>query len=287
METSLLNGSTLTNDSKFINCHEHFGFLVLWLVSSAVCFILGLPITLLILRKLHKRSLKNMSNEIFSINATVINMGYLVIIPFSMLNNVVWRYRPFECIDSIMDAITLCTRPLFMTCICVDCYFAVVHPIAYRSIKKSIIRKAASVIVWLSTIGFIAHKCSDMFVYPPPLNSAPLIFSLPVIIFCDITILQVLRKADSTRKNIHPQKKRALNTIFNSLVMTSIVYIPPVVIFSFADLFPMSRNRYDCTVAMFGYLLSMSGCVIMPVLYLVTLGKRDNLKDSLKNYICI
>ncbi|GAA6089977.1 lysophosphatidic acid receptor 6-like [Tachysurus ichikawai] len=125
-----------------------------------------------------------------------------------------------------------------------------------------------------------------MFAYPPPLNSGPLIFSLPVITFCCIATLQALRKSDPGRKGIHPQKKRALVTIFNSLVLTCVVYTPPVVIFSFADVFPVSRNQYQCAVGVFGFTLSMSGCVIVPILHLDTMGKFDNLKDLLKKSFC-
>ncbi|KAI5624119.1 G-protein coupled receptor 35-like [Silurus asotus] len=287
MDSSLLNASLVANDKlPYINCNNYFKYALFGSVLSAIFFILGLPVTLLILWELCKKSHQKGSNSFFMINTVIVNLAYLLIVPFSVGNSMVWHYRPFECIDSLMDSFILCSRPLFMSCVCVDCYFAVVHPIAYRTNKKMVIRKAAAVIVWLSTMAFFSHKCAKMFIYPPPLNSGPLLFSLPVIIFCDVTVLRALRKTDASKRTIHPQKKRALHTIFSSLVLTSVVYIPPVIIFSLANMMPMNIESYDCMVMVFGFMFSMSGCVIMPVLYLETIGKLDNLKDLLKKYTC-
>lgn len=287
MESSLLNGSSLPNDSLFINCQNHFLFSLIWVVLSAIFVILGLPVTTLKARGLIKKSHQNVSNELFIINLIIINLVYLSMIPFSICNDLVWHYKGFECITSIMEGIILAARPLFVTCVCVDCYFAVVRPITYRSNKKIVIRKAACFFIWLNTICFSVHKCYKIYSFPPTLNSAPLIFSLPVIIFCNISTLQVLRKSDATKKNHQPEKKQALLMIFYSLVLTLVVYTPAVVIFSLADLMPLSREMYKCTVGMFGFLLSSSGCVIMPILHLHALGKLNNLQDSFKKYLCI
>lgn len=286
MEYSLLNGSSLSNVSLSILCLEYFMYTLIWIVLCAVFVILGLPITLLLLRELIKKARQNVSNELFMLNLAIVNLAYIGITPFSMVDSLVWHNKTFECINTIMDAFILCATPLFVTCLCVDCYFAVVQPIAYRSNKKIVIRKAACIIVWLSTITFISHKCYEMFAFPLPLNSGPLVFSLPAIIFCNIATVLALRKTDPARKGMHPQKKRALHTIFNSLIIISLVYTPPVVIFSFADLMPLKGEKYHCTVGVFGFMLSMSGCVIMPILHLNTTGKLDNLKELLKKCLC-
>lgn len=287
MDSSLLNGSSFSNDSQFLGCDKDSIFSKLGIFINATCTILGLPVTLIVLIELHKRSHDKATSELFMINLTITDLAYVVVIPLKITDYMEWGYMEFQCVNSVTDAFTLCTRPLFMACICVDFYFAVVHPITYRTSKKSsIIRKVMSLIVWVSTFCFSSYNCFQMRSIPFTSYSTPLLMALPIIVFCDISILQALRKPAPTGKNnVHPLKRRALHTIFNSLVVTLITYLPPVVIFLCANIIPLKREDYYCKVFMFAFWFSMSGTCIMQVLYLDTVGKLDCLKNMLKKYI--
>lgn len=221
----------------------------------------------------------------FMIKLTISDLFYLLVIPFSVINYMEWGLLAFLYINRFTVAFIQSSRPLFMACTCVDCYFAVVYPIAYKTSKKSgTIRILASLIAWLLTLCFSSYNCTEIYSMQFAIYSAPLLLVLPVIAFCDISILQALRKPGPTEKNkTNPLKKRALHTILNSLVVTLIVYLPPVVIFSFAHV--ISVKIYFCKVFIFGYLFSMCGTCIMTFLYLDSIGKLVCMKKLLKKYI--
>ncbi len=147
----------------------------------------------------------------------------------------------FEWFNIFTYSLTMCGRPLFMACVCGDYYFAVVHPIIYMTNRKyAIIRKVIAVTIWLFIIFFGCFIVIYPWVFVTIFTSIPLFISLPVICFCDISVLQALKS------NIHPQKKRALCTIISSFVLTFTAYLPPALIFSLGHNLPLSFDVYYC-----------------------------------------
>ena len=101
----------------------------------------------------------------------------------------------------------------------------------------------------------------------------PYVLSLPTIAFCDVIILRALRKpSPSGRSDVHPQKQKALQTIINSFTMAIVAYLPPLVVFSFSPLFPLSAAEMFCSVGLPILIAPLLGSAIMPVLYLHNLG---------------
>lgn len=113
-----------------------------------------------------------------------------------------WKVKGLQFILDIINYFSVIVRPLFMACICSDCYVAVVHPIVYKTSKNLIVTKKAIVMV----IFFIVTDFG--FLTGTPFTAIPLIMALPVITFCNISILQALRKPDPTGKiNMHAHEE--------------------------------------------------------------------------------
>lgn len=271
------NSSDFSNVTKDYFCTEQPTGPLFWSGFSVVCLLLGFPATVMVLRELCQRHQQNTSNDFFVFNLTFIDLSYLSILPFSVFNYMVWQNIKFEWFFNFMYSLTVSGRPLFMACVCGDYYVAVVHPIIYMTSKRiAMIRKIISVIIWLFIIFFGLLTASSSWFYFNFLGCTPLFISLPVIGFFDVTVFQALRKTNpSGKSSVHPQKKRALRTIMNSFFMTFIVYLPPSIVFSLGNTSYLSYETQYCILLFVAVCFTLSGCVIMPVLYLESTGQLN------------
>ncbi|XP_049336698.1 P2Y purinoceptor 3-like [Astyanax mexicanus] len=273
--------SSYSNTTDSNRCYENDFSKTCWTVITVICCLLGLPASMLVLRELLQRQ---RSSDFFMFNLTTNDVLFLCVIPFSILNTQLWHTEQIEWIDNFLDGLCLCSRPLFMSCICAECYFAVVYPIMYMASRRGLtIRKITTVLIWFSTIGFSLVKRLKTETLTFSFNATPLLIALPVITFCDISVLRALKKTDpSGNTNIHPQKKQIFLIITNSFIMTVFVYLPSVISFLISGLGP---NSLKCISEGLGYAFSMTGSFIMPILYLDSVGKLQSLKELWRKYI--
>ncbi|XP_053097921.1 lysophosphatidic acid receptor 4-like [Pangasianodon hypophthalmus] len=276
------SNSTQAGDWNYYNwCTDYPTAPVIWSVISGICFLLGFPASLWVLHELLQRQRQRSTSDVFMLSLAVIDLTFTAHIPFGVCNFMIWQIKELEVLLTFIYSLSISGRPLFMACICWDCYVAVVYPIVYKTSKNLIgVKKAITITICFTTVVAGLVACTITWLITTPFIASPLIVALPVISFCDISILQALKKTDPTGKNnIHPQKKQALHTITNSFIMTFIVYLPPAIIFSFGKLIPLTEIERYCCLDFYGFCFNMAGCVIMPVLYLVTVGKLDTFKN--------
>lgn len=113
----------------------------------------------------------------------MLNLHFIGLIFTAMLFPVVCNMMVQSKFGSFMHCLPVCGRPLLMACICRDCYFAVVHPITYKTSKSAnMIRKVIGLMVWMIVFVFRSLLCIVKSVYISSLISAPLAIALPVII---------------------------------------------------------------------------------------------------------
>lgn len=162
-----------------------------------------------------------------------------------------------------------------MTCICLDCYLAVVHPITYRVRKGLTSRVLMSAAVWVVTVmhsvWYIVIDYHDSSI----LNILAYVITIPVIVVCDVFIFRALKRPDPAGRDIHPQKQKALQIITNSLIMALLSYLLPVLVYISGKLAPIELNVFVCSVLFPSYICPTMGSAIMPILYLSNLGKLN------------
>ncbi|XP_053097904.1 lysophosphatidic acid receptor 6-like [Pangasianodon hypophthalmus] len=276
------SNSTQAGDWNYYNwCTDYPTAPVIWSAVSGICFLLGFPASLWVLHELLQRQRQRFTSDIFMLSLAVIDLTFTAHIPFCVCNFMIWHIKELQNIFLVIYSFSLNSRPLFMACICWDCYVAVVYPIVYKTSKNLIgVKKAITITICFSAAVCGLVVCNVIWLITTPLMAIPLIMALPVIAFCDISILLALRKPDPTGKNnIHPQKKQALQTISNSFIMTFVVYLPPLIVFLFGKLMLLGETETFCCSAPYGFSFSTAGCFIMPVLYLVNVGKLDTVKN--------
>lgn len=104
------------------------------------------------------------------------------------------------------------------------------------------------------------------------ISIGPFVIITVIVGISDSFILHALLKSDAGKKNLHQQKKRAVQTLINSLVMTVLFYFPPVLM-EMLRLGIMSSDTYRCTSIFVESALSTLGSGVMPILYLINRKK--------------
>lgn len=247
---------------------------IFWTCVTIGSFVFGFPGAAAILLDMFEKGRKGMPfspNDVFMLNLTVMDGLFLILRQSKLFYDLHNHNLVVEAFNSFFYSFNVCGRPLFITCICLDCYLAVVHPLTYRTRKSLTPRILMAVGVWTATAAYgcyFALRQKDDF---KPILILFYILTLPVIGFCDISILLTLRRSSPAGGNIHPQKKKALQITIHNLVICLFSYLPPIIgwfvsqITTCLDLTPVVSST------VFGNALSVN-------LHLNNMGKLDWLK---------
>ncbi|XP_072535212.1 uncharacterized protein [Salminus brasiliensis] len=284
MNFSSLNRTWFMDMVYYNWCKDYPTAPLIWSGFSAVCYLMGFPASLMALCELLQRQRLKVFNNIFMISLSVIDLAFTVFIPFSACNYMIWHNCQFEWVSNFVYSLIIIGRPLFMACVCGDCHIAVIHPITYMTSKKLfVIKSTISMTLWIFIVCFSSLISSLTWMITSPVSSIPLFIALPAIFYYEIAVLRALRKpVPCGNGSIHPQKKQAIRTIFNSFIMTFIAYLPPAFFFSIGNLMLTEIER-ACTSVIYGVCFSMAGSVIMPILYLNGVGKLNTFKKWWKH----
>lgn len=244
-----------------------------WAISILFCFILGFPASAAILWelfKMHRKGAPFTPNRFFILHVSIMDAVFLVFIPAGVLNHLVWKSWPMEACWNGVYALNIWGRPLLTACSCVDCYLAVVHPVTYHNMKSMTPRIWVVVIVWIWTL--IAATVSFMFykLFFTLWAIVPFVIAITVVGICDSFIFYTLVTSGPHRNNV--QKQRAIQTLFNSLVITILTYLPPVIL-TIIGVFGIEYVAFVCVIAIPMSIMSSLGSVLMPILHLINTGK--------------
>ena len=252
----------------------------IWGGFSVPCACVGVPASAWLLWVLVQRQRSGLSNDVYMLNLTVMDLMFNVFTIPCVLNYLVWRADLYSIIADILSGFNLFGRPLFMAWVCVDCYTAVVHPITYMKMKRSRYRLVACAAVWSFTLLYAVMGFINRQLFTTSSSVFPFLLAFPAIVFCDVAILRALRKPDpSGRSDVHPQKQRALQTITNSLIISVVCYLNPLVVYAFLNLIPMGEQEKLCVIVTPILITPMMGSVILPLLFLGNLGKLKGVKQ--------
>lgn len=260
----------------FEMCNRFEGYKYMWAMCTTLCFVLGFPACVVILWemfKTHRNGTPFTPNCFFILNVSIMDAIFLVLIPPGVLNHLIWETWVVEASWNAIYALNSCGRPLLMACICLDSYLAVVHPITYHKRKSLTPRVVMVGMVWTWTVAFGIAYFLFYHLYFSMFSTVPFIIAIIIIGICDSFILHALVKSDPGRKNIHPQKQRAVQTLINSLVITVLSYLPPILLVAIGKPLINSFSTFICVVGIPATLTSTLGSAVMPILHLINKGK--------------
>lgn len=260
---------------NFIMCGLSEWKIYTWCSFTLLCTVIGLPACAVILWeifKTHRNGTPLTPNNFFILNVSIMDVFFLALILPGILNNLIWESWVVEACWNASYALNLCGRPLLMACNCLDCYLAVVHPVTYHKRKSMTPRVVMVVMVWIWTVAFAILFFLFYKLFFSVISTIPFLIASIIIIICDSLILHALFKSKPGRKNIHPQKQRAVQTIINSLVSTMCSYLPIFLLIVIGRLLISSFSTFICVLGLPIAVCSSLGSAIMPVLHLINKG---------------
>lgn len=276
MEVLYVNASALfishrpvnyTDDERTVyeRCKNMPAVLIWYLALQFINMFLGIPANLMVMWLIHKNKGDSSTSDIFILHLAVLDVLFCLIPPLELANIVflstsnTWYILRF--FYGIKDS-----SPLFLSCICLDRYVAVVHPLTFTELKDRQHRAVLALIVWLITLAYAAAKCVGNIVNFEKVFTAMILAAFVFMVFCNIVILWALRQSRPGRDEMHPLKKRAFKMVLIILGIIVFNYFPPVALFPFQEYF--SPDVFRCYIHYIAFGLMDFSSSIQPMLYL-------------------
>lgn len=270
---NISTSQVLWEEFDFQFCNDFPGSKYTWAISTFFCFIVGFPASVAILWewfKMQRNGAPLTPHRFFILNISIMDAVFLLFIPAGVLNHLIWESWPMEACWNAVYSLNVWGRPLLMSCSCLDCYLAVVHPVTYHNMKSMTPRIWLVVIVWIWTLAFAAISLMFYKIFFTMWAIVPFVIAIVVVGMCDSFIFYTLVTSDPHGKNV--QKQRAIQMLFNSLVITIFTYLPPVILITIGH-YGFEYVTFVCVIAIPMNILSSLGSVIMPILHLIDTGK--------------
>ncbi|XP_061596819.1 hydroxycarboxylic acid receptor 2-like [Cololabis saira] len=230
----------------------------------------GTPCNILVIWQIVSRKSDASTSDIFILNLAVLDAYFSLMTPTDLVNRLVlndsriWYFLRFG--YGIKDV-----APLFLVCICVDRYMAVVHPVIFSSYRDNLTRIGLTVVVWGLILAYAITKSIGGNLYTSNIFSGVILFTFAVMVFCNISIIWVLRRSVAGKEEMHPVKKRAFKMVLTNLGITVFNYLPPVALMPFKSYYTFVE--FHCQISRSVYSLMDLSCSIEPLLYITKMER--------------
>ncbi len=271
----MTNISACSRASVFSKNNTIFDVLQSSFITTAfsINMVLGLPANCYILWLSVKEMIQGQSTKIFYVNGALVEIIFCFAVCFAIAEYF------FDCIDCrlplvFLGLVLMVGRPLFVSCICVERYVGVIHPLIFLKLKPMKYRIALSAIGWvfiisscvIGTTGAIRHYI---------LLLPQLLFFFFVKLYSCLMVLKALMRpgpGDDVKKRngVNQDKIKAFRIIMVLLVFSTLGYGPifvSLVLYFILDLetFLLSWSISLLLVILLGF--------VYPFFYLKRVGK--------------
>lgn len=159
-------------------------------------------------------------------------------------------------------------------CICLDRYMAVVHPVLFTRIRDNRIRVGISLAGWGLVLGYAVTKSMMEVVSAAQVFSGLILTAFVIMVFCNISVIWVLRCSVAGKEEMHPVKKKAFKMVLVILGIIVLNYLPPVALLPFVSYFTFVE--YHCQVSTSVYSIMDMSSTIEPLLYITKMDMKGN-----------
>ncbi|XP_074538611.1 G-prodeshotein coupled receptor 4-like [Halichoeres trimaculatus] len=230
----------------------------------------GTPCNILVIWQIASKKSDASTSDIFILNLAILDAYFCLMTPIEMTNRLllgnsrIWYAQRFA--YGIKDV-----APLFLVCICLDRYMAVVHPVVFSGTRDNKIRVAISVVVWALILAYGFTKCFLGVMSVNEVFSGVILFSFAVMVFCNISVIWVLRRSVAGKEEMHPVKKKAFKMVVIILAIIVSNYLPPVALMPFVSYYTFVQFRCQISISVFS-IMDLS-CSIEPLLYITKMER--------------
>ncbi|XP_030599107.1 uracil nucleotide/cysteinyl leukotriene receptor [Archocentrus centrarchus] len=268
--------STGVEETVYEHCKNMPAVLIWYLTLQFTNMLLGIPANVMVLWLMHKNKHDSSTSDIFILHLAILDILFCLIPPLELVNLVFFsissNWYILRFFYGIKDS-----SPLFLSCICLDRYMAVVHPIMFTKLKDRQHREVLAIVVWLIILAYAAAKCAGNIVNFNKVFTVMILGAFAFMVFCNSAILWVLRQSRPGRDEMHPVKKKAFKMVLIILAIIVFNYFPPVALFPFQDYF--SPDVFRCYIHYIAFGLMDFSSTIQPILYL----SKEKLPWSIKH----
>ncbi|CAL8276919.1 unnamed protein product [Merluccius merluccius] len=258
------NGSQAV-ETLYESCRELPAVIIWYLCLQFINMFLGIPANLMVLWLIRRNKGDSSTSDIFILQLAVLDVFFCLTPPLELANivyltsDVPWYVLRF--FYGIKD-----TSPLFLACICLDRYMAVLHPITFTELKDRRHRAVLATTVWLVVLTYAVCKCVNTVPHFEKVFTVLILATFAFMVFCNIAILWALRQSGPGRDEMHPVKKRAFKMVLIILAIIVFNYFPPVALFPFRAYY--DKDVFRCYIHYLAFGLMDFSSSIQPVLYL-------------------
>ena len=150
---------------------------------------------------------------------------------------------------------------------------AVVHPVLFTGIRDNKIRISISAAVWALILAYGLTKSTLGVMSVNEVFSGVILFAFAVMVFCNISIIWVLRRSVAGKEEMHPVKRKAFRMVLIILAIIVANYLPPVALMPFVSYYSFVEFRCQISVSVFS-IMDLS-CSIEPLLYITKMERMD------------
>ncbi|XP_067293639.1 proteinase-activated receptor 3-like [Pseudorasbora parva] len=249
----------------YAKCAHMPAVLIFYLVLQFINMLLGIPANIMVLWLIWKNKGDSSTSDIFIVHLAILDIFFCLIPPLELANLVYlttssnWYVLLF--FYGVKDS-----SPLFLSCICLDRYMAVCHPITFTKLKDKWHRSVCAGAVWLAILAYAAAKCVGNIPHFEKAFTVMIVAAFAFMLFCNVSILWALRQSAPGRDESHPVKKKAFKMVLIILAIIVFNYFPPVALFPFKEYF--SPEVFFCYIHYIAFGFMDISSSIQPVLYL-------------------
>ncbi|KAJ8373193.1 hypothetical protein AAFF_G00270260 [Aldrovandia affinis] len=283
MNSSSLHPQNITSShskakpfSVFDNCEEMVEGILFDLTVQAFNLVLGLPANIMVLVSLVQKRREASTSDIFLFLLATLDAYFGIMVPFTIMNLYLWKSKEGWQSVKFAYGVKDTSGPLFLSCICLDRFLAVVFPITFTRLKEHKYRVGCSVVVLLLTFSYAAAKTVGGLPNFEKVFTGEILAAFVLMLMCNGFILWALRRSRPGKDEMHPMKKKAFKMVLSILGIIIFNYLPPVALFPFQDHY--TPDVFRCYIQPFGFAFVNISSSMQPLIYLSRLENLPCLK---------
>lgn len=283
--TTQLANTTHKHISVFDGCESMVEGILFDLTVQTFNIVIGLPANILVIAILMRNRHEPTTSDIFLGCLAFMDAYFGLMVPVAFLNLFYWQSVQGWLALKFSYGVKDTSGPLFLSCICLDRFVAVIFPISFSQLKDSKYRIGLSIIVLCLTFSYAAAKTIGGISHFERIFTGEVLAVFVWMVICNVTILTALKRSRGAGKDeMHPMKKKAFKMVLSLLGIIICNYLPLVALFPFQDNYtPMV---FTCYVQPVGFAFLNISSSIQPLVYLSRLEKVPFLPESLMKRFC-
>lgn len=286
LNTTAVVNATVKPFSVFDGCDHQVEGILFDLTFQSINVIIGIPANFLVIAILLRNRKEPSTSDVFLGCLAFLDIYFGIMTIITFLNLYHWQSKQVWSSIKFSYGVKDTSGPLFLSCICLDRFVAVLFPVMFGQLKHIKYRLSLTVLVFCLTFAYSAAKTVGGLPNFEKVFTGEILATFSWMVLCNACIMWALKKSRGAGKDeMHPMKKRAFKMVLYILCIIVFNYLPPVALFPFEDYY--SPDVFRCYVQPVGFAFLNISSTIQPLVYLSRLDKLPFLPDTcVKKHCC-